>query len=68
MMSLQAEAISKGFAPPGSHPTGGHPGVGGPGSGNGVNGMGGSPTLGTGGAPLAALHGLQPWAEAHTTA
>ncbi|XP_016953735.1 T-cell leukemia homeobox protein 3 [Drosophila biarmipes] len=43
MLSLQAEAISKGFAPP-SAPLG---------SQGGVNG-----------APLAALHGLQPWAEA----
>jgi len=43
MLSLQAEAISKGFAPP-SAPMG---------SQGGVNG-----------APLAALHGLQPWAEA----
>ncbi|XP_055389245.1 T-cell leukemia homeobox protein 3 [Condylostylus longicornis] len=46
MLSLQAEAISKGFAPP-QAPL---PGVGGP-----------PPN----GAPLAALHGLQPWAETH---
>ncbi|XP_022228146.1 T-cell leukemia homeobox protein 3 [Drosophila obscura] len=43
MLSLQAEAISKGFAPP-SAPLS---------SQGGING-----------APLAALHGLQPWAEA----
>ncbi|KAH8383182.1 hypothetical protein KR009_007166 [Drosophila setifemur] len=43
MLSLQAEAISKGFAPP-SASMGGQGGV--------------------NGAPLAALHGLQPWAEA----
>ncbi|XP_073820502.1 homeobox protein C15 [Musca autumnalis] len=42
MLSLQAEAISKGFAPPPSAPMTSQP----------VNG-----------APLAALHGLQPWAE-----
>ncbi|XP_061394351.1 T-cell leukemia homeobox protein 3 [Musca vetustissima] len=42
MLSLQAEAISKGFAPPPSAPLQSQP----------VNG-----------APLAALHGLQPWAE-----
>lgn len=45
MMSLQAEAISKGFAPPSQH------------SNNGQQ---------ISGAPLAALHGLQPWAEAHS--
>lgn len=45
MLSLQAEAISKGFAPPTSQ-----------------HSIGQSVT----GAPLAALHGLQPWAEAHT--
>lgn len=46
MLSLQAEALSKGFAPnPGGHT-------------NGQNGPG---------APLAALHGLQPWAtEQHS--
>ena len=45
MLSLQAEAISKGFAPPQAPlPNGHHP---------------------TNGAPLAALHGLQPWAEQH---
>lgn len=58
MMSLQAEAISKGFAPPGSS----HPGSQPPqmnGSNNAMNAM-------NSGAPLAALHGLQPWAEAHT--
>lgn len=46
MLSLQAEALSKGFAPPQSsqHATN-----------NGTNGQ-----------PLAALHGLQPWAEPHT--
>lgn len=43
MLSLQAEAISKGFAPPAAPLS----------SQTGVNG-----------APLAALHGLQPWAEA----
>ncbi|KAM7360222.1 homeobox protein C15 [Cochliomyia hominivorax] len=43
MLTLQAEAISKGFAPPPSAPL----------SSQTVNG-----------APLAALHGLQPWAEA----
>ncbi|EDW58407.2 T-cell leukemia homeobox protein 3 isoform X2 [Drosophila virilis] len=43
MLSLQAEAISKGFAPPAAPLS----------SQSGVNG-----------APLAALHGLQPWAEA----
>ncbi|KAH8277301.1 hypothetical protein KR026_008866 [Drosophila bipectinata] len=43
MLSLQAEAISKGFAPPAAPLS----------SQGGVNG-----------APLAALHGLQPWAEA----
>ncbi|XP_023175576.2 T-cell leukemia homeobox protein 3 [Drosophila hydei] len=43
MLSLQAEAISKGFAPPTAPLS----------SQSGVNG-----------APLAALHGLQPWAEA----
>ncbi|XP_034486882.1 T-cell leukemia homeobox protein 3 [Drosophila innubila] len=43
MLSLQAEAISKGFAPP-SAPL--------------------SSQSGVNGAPLAALHGLQPWAEA----
>ncbi|EDV43663.1 uncharacterized protein Dana_GF18604 [Drosophila ananassae] len=43
MLSLQAEAISKGFAPP-SAPL--------------------STQGGVNGAPLAALHGLQPWAEA----
>ncbi|KAH8292016.1 hypothetical protein KR054_003523 [Drosophila jambulina] len=43
MLSLQAEAISKGFAPPAPPLS----------SQGGVNG-----------APLAALHGLQPWAEA----
>lgn len=43
MLSLQAEAISKGFAPPPSAPL----------TSQTVNG-----------APLAALHGLQPWAEA----
>ncbi|XP_065074566.1 T-cell leukemia homeobox protein 3 isoform X4 [Ochlerotatus camptorhynchus] len=45
MLSLQAEALSKGFGQP--PPSGGQP--------NSVPG-----------APLAALHGLQPWAEAHT--
>ncbi|KAH8408006.1 hypothetical protein KR222_010715 [Zaprionus bogoriensis] len=43
MLSLQAEAISKGFAPPAA-PL--------------------SAQTGVNGAPLAALHGLQPWAEA----
>ncbi|TDG44632.1 hypothetical protein AWZ03_008953 [Drosophila navojoa] len=43
MLSLQAEAISKGFAPPAA-PL--------------------STQSGVNGAPLAALHGLQPWAEA----
>ncbi|KAH8326108.1 hypothetical protein KR067_001938 [Drosophila pandora] len=43
MLSLQAEAISKGFAPP-TAPL--------------------STQGGVNGAPLAALHGLQPWAEA----
>ncbi|KAH8264300.1 hypothetical protein KR200_000314 [Drosophila serrata] len=43
MLSLQAEAISKGFAPPAPP----------------LNSQGG-----VNGAPLAALHGLQPWAEA----
>ncbi|EDV94607.1 T-cell leukemia homeobox protein 3 [Drosophila grimshawi] len=43
MLSLQAEAISKGFAPPAA-PLGSQTSV--------------------NGAPLAALHGLQPWAEA----
>lgn len=47
MLSLQAEALSKGFGPPPPQMTNGN------------------------GAPLAALHGLQPWAsqpppEAHT--
>ncbi|XP_049529294.1 T-cell leukemia homeobox protein 3 [Anopheles aquasalis] len=47
MLSLQAEALSKGF---GQAPSSGAP-----------------PNATTpGGAPLAALHGLQPWAEAHT--
>uniref|UniRef100_T1H6M2 Uncharacterized protein n=1 Tax=Megaselia scalaris TaxID=36166 RepID=T1H6M2_MEGSC len=41
MLSLQAEALSKGFAPP-------------PSSGLALYAIG---------APLAALHGLQPWAE-----
>lgn len=46
MLSLQAEALSKGFGPPGgsSHSHGQQ----------------------TNGQPLAALHGLQPWAEQHT--
>ncbi|XP_030374745.1 T-cell leukemia homeobox protein 3 [Scaptodrosophila lebanonensis] len=44
MLSLQAEAISKGFAPP-TAPLSSQPNV--------------------NGAPLAALHGLQPWAETH---
>lgn len=70
MMSLQAEAISKGFAPPGSHAAGAHPGAaqmaGNGGGGGGGGSLGGTPTHGSGGAPLAALHGLQPWAEAHT--
>lgn len=48
MLSLQAEAISKGFAPP---PSSQHS------NGNGQT---------ISGAPLAALHGLQPWAEAHS--
>ncbi|XP_029722823.1 T-cell leukemia homeobox protein 3 isoform X4 [Aedes albopictus] len=45
MLSLQAEALSKGFGqpPPSAAPPNAAPG-----------------------APLAALHGLQPWAEAHT--
>ncbi|XP_062536068.1 T-cell leukemia homeobox protein 3 isoform X3 [Armigeres subalbatus] len=45
MLSLQAEALSKGFGqpPPSAAPPNTAPG-----------------------APLAALHGLQPWAEAHT--
>ncbi|XP_055522349.1 T-cell leukemia homeobox protein 3 isoform X1 [Wyeomyia smithii] len=45
MLSLQAEALSKGFGqpPPSAAPPASAPG-----------------------APLAALHGLQPWAEAHT--
>lgn len=42
MLSLQAEAISKGFAPPSGTPMS---------------------TASVNGAPLAALHGLQPWAE-----
>ncbi|XP_058456956.1 T-cell leukemia homeobox protein 3 [Malaya genurostris] len=45
MLSLQAEALSKGFGQPA--PTAG-------------------PPASAPGAPLAALHGLQPWAEAHT--
>ena len=49
MLSLQAEALSKGFAPPSAAP---HPTS--------------VPQQATG-APLAALHGLQPWAtEQHT--
>ncbi|KAL1376631.1 hypothetical protein pipiens_020074, partial [Culex pipiens pipiens] len=45
MLSLQAEALSKGFGgpPPSASQSATAPG-----------------------APLAALHGLQPWAEAHT--
>uniref|UniRef100_T1GHQ2 Uncharacterized protein n=1 Tax=Megaselia scalaris TaxID=36166 RepID=T1GHQ2_MEGSC len=50
MLSLQAEALSKGFAPP---PSSGLSSVQSPSS---------AP-----GAPLAALHGLQPWAEQHST-
>jgi T-cell leukemia homeobox protein 3 len=43
MLSLQAEALSKGFAPPSSQ------------------------AMGTNnGAPLAALHGLQPWVPSAT--
>ncbi|ALC45484.1 C15 [Drosophila busckii] len=45
MLSLQAEAISKGFAPPAAP----------------LSSQGG---MNVNGAPLAALHGLQPWAEA----
>lgn len=46
MLSLQAEALSKGFAPPTAPLS--------------------SVTAPTpNGAPLAALHGLQPWAEQH---
>ena len=48
MLSLQAEALSKGFAPPPS-------------------GMSSVTSTPTPGAPLAALHGLQPWAEQHST-
>ncbi|XP_011180954.1 T-cell leukemia homeobox protein 3 [Zeugodacus cucurbitae] len=44
MLSLQAEAISKGFAPPPAAQLS---------------------TQAVNGAPLAALHGLQPWAETH---
>ncbi|KAL5284278.1 tlx family protein [Megaselia abdita] len=50
MLSLQAEALSKGFGPP---PNSGLSSVQSPSS---------AP-----GAPLAALHGLQPWAEQHST-
>ncbi|XP_053669781.1 T-cell leukemia homeobox protein 3 [Anopheles nili] len=46
MLSLQAEALSKGFGQPPPSAA--------------------APTSATPGAPLAALHGLQPWAEAHT--
>ncbi|XP_055615542.1 T-cell leukemia homeobox protein 3 [Toxorhynchites rutilus septentrionalis] len=45
MLSLQAEALSKGFGQPPQSP---------------------APSASAPGAPLAALHGLQPWAEAHT--
>jgi T-cell leukemia homeobox protein 3 len=44
MLSLQAEALSKGFAPPTSQ------------------GM----QISHSGAPLAALHGLQPWVPSQT--
>uniref|UniRef100_A0A182NCI7 Homeobox domain-containing protein n=1 Tax=Anopheles dirus TaxID=7168 RepID=A0A182NCI7_9DIPT len=46
MLSLQAEALSKGFGQPPPSTA--------------------APSSATPGAPLAALHGLQPWAEAHT--
>ncbi|XP_053657585.1 T-cell leukemia homeobox protein 3 [Anopheles marshallii] len=46
MLSLQAEALSKGFGQPPPSAA--------------------APSTATPGAPLAALHGLQPWAEAHT--
>lgn len=50
MLSLQAEALSKGFGPPPS------------------SGLGSVQTSSSApGAPLAALHGLQPWAEQHST-
>lgn len=55
MMSLQAEAMSKGFAPQGS--------VGGPPQPPQSAAQQQQTTAG--GAPLAALHGLQPWAEAN---
>ncbi|XP_055683359.1 T-cell leukemia homeobox protein 3 isoform X1 [Lutzomyia longipalpis] len=48
MLSLQAEALSKGFAPAGSAPP-----------------HATTPTA-SAAPPLAALHGLQPWAEPHT--
>lgn len=44
MLSLQAEAISKGFGPSSQQHT----------------------NQPVSGAPLAALHGLQPWAEPHS--
>ncbi|XP_055588304.1 T-cell leukemia homeobox protein 3 isoform X2 [Uranotaenia lowii] len=55
MLSLQAEALSKSFGAPPPPPSG---------AGTIPSGVpgGGGPA----GAPLAALHGLQPWAEAHT--